>query len=294
MREIIVTTESGNDLPPHLIEKYNIYVVNMHISMDGETYADRSIPVEKIFDYYERTQKIPSTSAANVYDFQTTFEKIHQEHPGCVIFHLAYSAATTASYQNAKIAAEDMEDIYFVDTQNVSGGSTAYIAKAMELIQKRQALLPDTKDAYEKLAAELSAMAAFVHFSFLPGNLDFLKAGGRVSNAAYLGARLLRIKPLIELIEGKLVATKKYFGPTDHLVHRFLDEFVKKNNISKEALYLVNTAGLSNAIKDKLIATAKSMGFQHVELNPCGLAITCHSGPASIGVGGWEVSLEQI
>lgn len=48
--------------------------------------------------------------------------------------------------------------------------------------------------------------------AFLPGSLEFLRAGGRLSNAAYMGARILCIKPVVELLEGKLVATKKYRG----------------------------------------------------------------------------------
>lgn len=288
MREIIITTESGNDLPQHIIDKYNIYVAPMYITMRDVCYADRSIPVQEVFDYYKETSKVPSTSAVNIQDFIDLFTKIREEHPGCVIFHLAYSAVTTCSCRNAQLAAKDFEDIYFVDTKNVSGGSTAFIAKACSIIEQRK----DSVTDYQALADELSAMTPEVHFSFLPGNLDYLKAGGRVSNAAYLGATLLRIKPLIELKDGELIATKKYRGSTEKLVEKFLTDFVNDNDISREYLYLVTTGNLSKEAEDLMLATAKKLGFQGFELNHCGLVITCHSGPASIGVGGWSKALE--
>ena len=54
-------------------------------------------------------------------------------------------------------------------------------------------------------------------FAFFPGDLEYLKAGGRVSNAAYLAATLLGLRPLIEILDGKLVGTKKYRGSSEKI-----------------------------------------------------------------------------
>ncbi len=292
MKKIIITTESGNDVPKHLVDKYDIYVVPMHITMDNETYDDGSIPVQRVYDYFDKTSKVPTTAAANVYDFITVFDKIREKYPDSPIFHLAYSAVTTCSYQNAKIASEDYEDIYLIDTKNVTGGATAFVVRAAEMIRKAEPTLDGSKESYEKLAHEISNIAPKVHFSFLPGNLNFLKAGGRLSNAAFLGAMLLRIKPLIELIDGKLVATKKYLGSTEKLIPKFIEEFINEHNISKESIFIVATEGLSEAAKQRIRETLEKLKVKQFEINPCGLVITCHSGPASIGIGGWEASLD--
>ena len=66
MREIIITTESGSDLPENLVKKYDIKVIPMHIVMDATSYADGTISVDKIYEYYNETKKIPTTSAVNV------------------------------------------------------------------------------------------------------------------------------------------------------------------------------------------------------------------------------------
>ena len=47
MREIIITTESGSDLPENLVKKYDIKVIPMHIVMDATSYADGTISVDK-------------------------------------------------------------------------------------------------------------------------------------------------------------------------------------------------------------------------------------------------------
>ena len=59
--------------------------------------------------------------------------------------------------------------------------------------------------------------------SFLPDTLEYLRAGGRVSNAAYLGTSLLRLKVLINMVDGQLVASKKYRGDMDKVSFQYLD-----------------------------------------------------------------------
>ena len=50
--------------------------------------------------------------------------------------HLAYSSLASSTYQNAEIAIREFEDIYLIDTRNVSGGCTAHLAKTD--VYKRQ------------------------------------------------------------------------------------------------------------------------------------------------------------
>lgn len=55
MREIIISTESGSDLPQELIDRYGFYVVPMHVIIDDVDYADGTIPVDMVFDHFEKT-----------------------------------------------------------------------------------------------------------------------------------------------------------------------------------------------------------------------------------------------
>ena len=81
MREIIISTESGSDLPENLVKKYDIKVIPMHIVMDGTSYADGTISVDKIYEYHNETKKIPTTSAVNVGEYIDFFTQIRKEHP---------------------------------------------------------------------------------------------------------------------------------------------------------------------------------------------------------------------
>ena len=215
MSRVILTTESGADIPTDLAKKHNIQIVSMHVIMDDIDHLDGSFPVTDLYDYYERTKKTPSTTATNPNEYTAFFEKIRSEQPDSIIVHIGYTSKASSSFQSAVLAAEDFENIHLIDALNVSGGLAAIVLYAADLFEQE----PDI--AVEKLVAAIKAAVPRTHFSFMPSGLEFLRAGGRVSNAAYLGASLLKIKPTIELIDGKLVSTKKYRGKMSRVVVDF-------------------------------------------------------------------------
>ncbi len=284
MREIILSTETGSDLTREMAERYHIHIVPMHVVMNGESCPDGcDFPIEDIYRYYERTRNVPSTSAVNVGEYIDFFRTIQAEHPDCVIMHFAYSSNASSSCRNAIIATEEVSDVYVIDTKQVTAGCIAYIVAAYELIQQKKGLTTD----YSALADELRAIAPRTACAFIPGNLDYLKAGGRVSNAAYLGATILQLKPLIEIdAEGFLVAGKKYQGSMKRIAPRFVREFVARHDLNRAALYMNYTRGVTDEVLSTVEKTARDLGFGSCIRVQVGGVITCHSGPGAIGLAG--------
>src|SRR5699024_4899757 len=116
--------------------------------------------------------------------------------------HIAYSAVTTVSFNAAKIAAEDFENIHLVDSKNVTIGQTAIIKATAEYIENHPDASPEDVIAFVENIRERT------RFIFLPNTLLYLKAGGRVSNLAFHGAALLNIHPTIVIEDGYLVSGK--------------------------------------------------------------------------------------
>ena len=107
MKPILLTAESGSDMTPEIAEAYGVTIVPMHVSYGGETRDDGSFPTTEMFAHYAKTRELPHTSACTPHDFETAFERLQTEHPGQPILHLAYSAVTTCSMQNAVIASSE-------------------------------------------------------------------------------------------------------------------------------------------------------------------------------------------
>lgn len=283
MTPIILVAETGSDITPELALKYGIRIVPMHVTFDNETLDDGSFPAEKIRDYYKQTGKLPKTSGSTPDDFMKIFDEIHEEQPDAKILYLAYSAITTCSYQSAQIAAEGRDYITAIDTKQVSVGQAAVVVAMAEELQKNPQM---TLDEAVAKAEELIARAKMC---FIPDNLEFLCAGGRVSNAAYIGSRILNLHPCIEILDGKLVATKKYRGKMAKVAAKLIRDYEKLYKLRKDLLWLVHTVGLQDDVRQSVEQAARECGFREVRWIQAAGVITTHGGPAAFGMAGLSV-----
>lgn len=281
MREYIIVAETGSDISKELAVEYGIYIVPMHVTFGDETKDDGTFPPIDVCDYYEKTGKIPKTSGSNPEDFKKVFNKVFEEHPGCHIVYMAYSAVTTCSYQSAKLAAEDNENISFIDTKQVTiGQCAAVIRMAQELKKHPEWTVKEVEEAAVRIADS-------VRMCFTPSNLDYLRAGGRVSNATAICGNLLSIHPKIELLDGYLKATKKYRGKMRKVVLSLINEYVGEHDLNKDEIWLGSTIGFSDELKEEIIQLAHELGFKKVNWLTAGGVITTHGGPNAFCMAGY-------
>ena len=281
MKPIILVAETGSDITPELASKYGIQIVPMHVSFESETLDDGAFPVQKICDYYENAGKLPKTSGSTPDDFSKVFDRIHEEHPEAQILYLAYSAITTCSYQSAVIASEDRDYVTAIDTKQVSVGQGAVVVAVAKVLRENPEM------PLEQVVARAMEIIARAKMCFVPDNLEFLLAGGRVSNAAFLGARILNIHPCIEILDGKLIATRKYRGKMVKVVDKLIREYAESYNMKKDEIWFVYTVGLSDKVREAAEKTAAECGFQKIQWIQAGGVITTHGGPAAFGLAGF-------
>ena len=280
MKSIILVAETGSDVNPELAAEYQIRIVPMHVTFDDRTTDDGAFPVEEICTYYQNTRRVPKTSGSTPEDFNRILDEIHAEYPDAQILYLAYSAVTTCSYQSCVIASEGRDYVTCVDTKHVSVGQGSIVVAMAEALQKN----PDmTLEEAVELAKDLSQRT---RMCFLPDNLEFLRAGGRVSNVACLGSRILSLHPCIELLDGRLMATKKYRGKMEKVAAELIEEYAAKHDLERECLWMVYTIGLSDAVRRSAEEAAEKCGFKRVRWIQAGGVITTHGGPAAFGIAG--------
>lgn len=282
MTKFIITTESGSDISQQLIDRYGIHVIPMHVTMGSETFDDGSFDVEEVYRFYNESGTLPKTSGSTPQDNSVAFEQIFANYPEAQIIHIAYSAVTTVSYNSCHIAAQDFENVHLVDSKNVSGGLTAVVVATAKFIENH----PNC--TAEEIIAFIEDVRERTRFVFLPQSLLYLKAGGRVSNAAYLGASLLKLHPTIILENGYLVAAKKYRGSFDRCLKNTIKDFIKNYTIDPETIIIGGTAGLSEEYKHLAASTLQSNGFENPDWFTAGAVISSHGGPGAFGIIGIE------
>ncbi len=278
MHKIIITVESGSDMTQDLADKYNIYIVPMHVTFGTQTKDDGFFPAEEIPAFFDKTGQVPKTSGSTPQDFIKVFDEIHEKYPQASILHLAYSAVTTCSMQSAQIAAEKRDYVRFVDTKHVTVAQTAITLRVAKLIQAH----PEWD--VDRAAREAEKISAKMRMFFLPSNLSFLRAGGRVSNAAAIAGTLLKIRPMIEVVDGHLNATRKYRGNLEKVIARSISEYTENEKLSRDEVWIVYTPRFTQNLLDKTRQTLQGLGFKDIHLLHSGGVITTHGGPCAFGM----------
>lgn len=282
-KKILISAETGSDITKELAQELGIVLIPMHVSMGDKTLDDGAFPPEDVCAYYDRTGKVPTTSGSTPYDFESVYDTIFAEDPDTRILHLAYSAVTTCSYHSCELAVDGKpyaNNVRIVDTKHVSVGQLAVVVAVSAWLDAH----PDA--TLDEAVAAAETIGQQTKMCFIPKNLDYLRAGGRCSNAVALVGNLLQLHPCIEIIDGKLIAGKKYRGALAKQAPVLLREFAAKHGLCKDRIYFIHTPYMEEAVRTVLNAEAKSLGFREITWVKTGCVITCHGGPGAFGIVG--------
>lgn len=281
--KIILVAETGSDITPALARELGVRLVPMHVALGNETLDDGTFPPEDVCAYYDRTGKVPTTSGSTPYDFEKVYEEIFSQDPNAQVLHLAYSAVTTCSYHSSELAIEEKpyaKNVKLVDTKHVSVGQCAVVAAVAKWLDGHPEA---TLDEAAAAAVEISRKT---QMCFVPRNLDYLRAGGRCSNAVALVGNLLNLHPCIDIIDGYLIAGKKYRGSMAKIVPTLIRENIAKHELKKDHVYLIHTPYMGEDVKAAAENALKELGFENYTWVKTGCVITCHGGAGAFGLVG--------
>lgn len=282
MTEYIITTESGSDLPKEFIDRYNVYIIPMHVTMGEDTFDDGSFEVQEIFDFYDKTGTLPQTSGSTPQDNTKVYREIFEKHPDATVIHVAYSAVTTVSYNAAQIAAEEFENIHIADAKHVTIGLSAVVKATGEYIKNNPEATP------EEIVAYIENIRERTHMAFLPKTLIYLRAGGRVSNLAFNAANLLSLQPTIVLVNGYLKSGKKYRGSFERCLKRMITDFFTNRTIDPASVLIGGAPDVPDEHKEIVFEIAREYGVTNLDWHQTGAVISSHGGPGAIGIAGIE------
>lgn len=278
MSEIVIIAESGSDVPAAEAAELGIEIVPMHVSIGQKTIDDGELPPAEMLEECRQLGVLPRTSGCTPGDFSVVLDRVHAEHPNAQILYIAYSAVTTCSYESARTAAEGRDYVHMFDTRHVTIGQGFVVTQAARHLAENPGI------SVEELMVWSEELASRVRMGFVPGDLGYLRAGGRLSNAAFVGATLLRIKPIIELIEGKLVATKKLRGNMEKAAIGLMDHMALQGDYDTDVIYLLHSAGLPDSIQRAAEEHARELGFKSIRWYESHNVITSHCGPGSFAL----------
>jgi len=277
MVRVKITADSTCDLPQDIIDKYDIGIVPLYIIMDEKPYKDRlEISVNDMFDYVESGRGMTRTNAVNISEYYESFTNWKKDYDA--IIHICISSYFSVCIQAARLAAEDLENVYIVDSFNLSTGSGHIVYDAAIMAQKGM--------APEEIIAELERLVPLVDASFVIGTLKYMVKGGRCSPLTALGANLLKLNPCVEVTSGKMDVGKKYRGNFDKIILQYVeDKLMGKENIDSKRIFVTYPPTMKAELISQVIDKIKSIrDFDEIINCDAGCVISNHCGPVCVGI----------
>lgn len=275
-KKVIIASDSTCDLSPELIERYGVQILPLGVTLGENNYTDGvDITPDMIYEHYEKTGELPKTAAINIAEFESFYKKFTDEGNAVVMFTIGSGMSST--YNNARLAAQEFEDVYVVDTKNLSTGGGLLVLSACDMAA-------EGKTAAE-IAEACSTLTDYVDASFVIDNLEFLYKGGRCSALAMLGANVLQLKPCIMVRSGKMGVGKKYRGKFDVVLKTYINDMIGDASDIYTKRVFVTHAGCDESIVNACLEQVKAMGvFDEVLLTRAGCTVSSHCGRNTLGV----------
>ena len=269
-------TDSTCDLTPELLERYGVELFPLSIVLGDKALKDGlEITPDDIFRHVAAGGGLPSTTAVSVGEYQERFAPLSAQYEAVV--HINISSEFSACYQNACIAAEEFDNVYVVDSRNLSTGHGHVVVEAALAAQRGMGA--------EELVEYLHELTGRIEASFVMDQLAYMVKGGRCSSVTMLGANLLKLKPCIEVKGDKMDVVKKYRGSFD----KCLLEYVKDRLSGRDDLVLDRVFLTYSSAPDETVAAVRQAieqyaHFQEIIETRAGCTITSHCGPNTLGI----------
>lgn len=273
--KIVIAVDSTCDLSPELIKENDIKIMPLYVNLGDKSLKDGiEIVPDDIYKYVEDTGNLPKTSAIPIGEFLDAFEEFKKDADAVIYFSI--SSGFSSSYQNAALAAEEMDNVYVVDTKNLSTGEGLLVLKACKMAREGASA--------EEIVEEMNKLSERVDASFVLEKLDFLHKGGRCSALAHLGANLLGIKPCIEVLDGGMTVGKKYRGKFVSVLEKYVADKLTDAEVDDEFAFFTYSKADAKYVEAGVEAVKKTGKFKNLYVTRAGCTITTHCGGNTMGV----------
>ncbi len=273
--KIRISSDSTCDLSPELLEKYDITIAPLSVIIDGQSYKDgMDVTPEDIFRAVDQGKKV-QTAAVNQFEYEELFKDLLKD--ADAVIHFCISREMSSCYSDACEAAKKLGSVYVVDSRNLSTGIGLLVLEACEMAAMGQ----DAQEVFEAVQSRRDKVVA----TFTVQDIGYLYRGGRCSGLEALGAKMLRIRPEIEVNNGKMNPGKKYRGSYEHYLKHYIRDVLKETEDIDYKRVFITHSPCEEGMADFAAECVKEYGhFREILDTTAGGTICVHCGPNTLGI----------
>lgn len=275
-RKTMIFSDSTCDIAPEMIAERDIKINALTVVFGDQRHLDGiDVNPDDVYDFYKTSGTLAKTTATNIAEHEAFINETLVDGMGAVYFII--SSEMSANFNNARLAAENFDNVYVIDSRNLSTGIGLLVLHAADLADEGKT----AKEIYD----EINAIKDKVDASFVVDTLEFLHKGGRCSSVAALGANLLKLRPLIQVKDGKMSVAKKYRGKMSEVLKQYVAEKIAETNpVEGKRIFITHSGGCDDIAKELKAEAQKAFPDKEIIISRAGCAVSCHCGPGTLGI----------
>lgn len=272
---IKIITDSTADISLDYAKELNVGIVPLTVIIEGKEYKDRvNLQPEEFYQLLDEKDVTPTTSQPSPQDFLNAYDEGVKNKDDIIVFTL--SSKISGTYQSANIAKDlaEYENIYVIDTLSTIPAQRIMVEKACELRNQGKS----AKEIVEFMEEYKHRVKLFA----VVDTLEYFYKGGRLSKSTATIGNLLKMKPIVSLVDGKLELVAKSRG-TKKATAKVVDLINEAGEIDfNEPIYLGYTGSDDKMEKFEAILR-EELGFKNKEVGYTiiGPTIGTHAGPGA-------------
>ncbi|MGL5634108.1 MAG: DegV family protein [Sarcina sp.] len=276
---IKIITDSTSYIPKEYIDKYDIRIVSLNVIMDGVSEREVEVDDEEFYRKLAVVGKFPTSSQPAMDEFENTFLDVAKN--GDDILGIFLSSKMSGTYSTAHLIKEMVKEKYpntnieIVDSMNTTMSMGFLVVEAAKLAT-------ETDKSLEEIKVYIEDMKKRTDIMFIPGSLNHLKKGGRIGAASALIGSILRITPILHVVDGSVEVLDKIrtHKKAVNKMFEIVTEFKNNDNLGDAVVYHILNEEEAIQMRDRL---KEELGVD-CHIMDIGPIIGLHVGPKSVGI----------
>lgn len=274
MQKIKIVTDSTADLSQEVIEKYDIHVLPLSISVNGQTYLDRvDLQPDEFIEEMIKSEELPKTSQPAMGTFVEMYDKLGEDGSEVLSIHMTSGMSGTVATANSAASMTDTK-VTVVDSQFITHALAYQVVEAAKMANEGRSL--------EEILKRVDEVRKNTRLYVVVDTLENLVKGGRIGKGkAFIGS-LLNIKPIASLEDGVYnpVTKVRSQGQIVKTLAKLFEEDTAGKVVKAVAIPHAKAIPLAENVK---AAVEKVSGFAQSEIFFTTPIISTHTGPGAIG-----------
>jgi len=271
-----IITDSTADLTKEFILKHNIEIVPLTIHLGDKSWKDYyDVEPDEYYELLRKSSAFPTTSQPTPQDFVNAYSPFVEKGEPILSVHL--SSKLSGTFQSALLARSQFAGarIEVVDSLQASFALSMIVIICAEKAN-HGASLEEVADMARKIGPQIETY-------FSVDSLEYLHRGGRIGKAqAFLGT-LMKIKPLLKVVNGEVQPIEK-IRTRDRLLNRFVELVEQAAREHSRLILTVAESDNSEVMTELLGRLERIPGVSLVFRGKIGGVITSHAGPGALGI----------